>query len=239
MKRSIRRRLFAALVCRACAVLSCADRRRQSAGAEPGRLARSNAMGGAERLAAIKTIPVKGERQAVGARAVRRAGRRHALRQRGARSRSSRTSAARASRTDWVKNFAYPAPRTFTYSEIVTPEAGYVLGVDSNGRNAQNLKMTPPAHSMSGYRLATSQREGAPRLAHQPAARRCRRARTRCSRRPTSDRRSPGGVVRRLHRRLRPGDRPAVARAHARLRQRLGRRDLRPGALRLARRSAA
>jgi glyoxylase-like metal-dependent hydrolase (beta-lactamase superfamily II) len=34
-----------------------------------------------------------------------------------------------------------------------------VLGVDSNGRNAQNLKMTPPAHSMSGLRLATSHRE--------------------------------------------------------------------------------
>ena len=66
----------------------------------------------------------------------------------------------RVSRTDWVKNFAYPAPRTFTYSEIVTPEAGYVLGVDSNARNAQNQNMTPPAHSMSGYRLATAHREG-------------------------------------------------------------------------------
>src|SRR5690349_15898497 len=40
---------------------------------------------------------------------------------------------ARASRTNWVKNFAYPAPRTFTYSEIVTPTAGYVMGIDSNG----------------------------------------------------------------------------------------------------------
>jgi glyoxylase-like metal-dependent hydrolase (beta-lactamase superfamily II) len=66
----------------------------------------------------------------------------------------------RASRTDWVKNFAYPAPRTFAYSEILTPEAGFVLGVDSNGRNAQNLKMSPPAHAMSGHRLATHQREG-------------------------------------------------------------------------------
>jgi hypothetical protein len=27
---------------------------------------------------------------------------------------------ARASRTNFVKNFAYPAPRTFTFSEIVT-----------------------------------------------------------------------------------------------------------------------
>ncbi|HEV7477709.1 MAG TPA: hypothetical protein VGO02_08225, partial [Burkholderiales bacterium] len=40
---------------------------------------------------------------------------------------------ARVSRTDWVKNFAYPAPRTFTYSEIVAADAGYVIGVDSNG----------------------------------------------------------------------------------------------------------
>jgi len=67
---------------------------------------------------------------------------------------------ARASRVDWVKNFAYPAPRTFTYSEIVTPSAGYVIGVDSNGRNAESMKANPPAHSMSGYRLATAHREG-------------------------------------------------------------------------------
>jgi glyoxylase-like metal-dependent hydrolase (beta-lactamase superfamily II) len=67
--------------------------------------------------------------------------------------------AARASRIDWQKNFAYPAPRTFTYSEVVTPQAGYVIGVDSNGRNAESLKANPPAHSMSGYRLATTQRE--------------------------------------------------------------------------------
>jgi hypothetical protein len=50
-----------------------------------------------------------------------------------------------AARTDIVRKFAYPAPRTFTFSEIVTPEAG----LDSN----------PPAHSMSGLRLAASQRE--------------------------------------------------------------------------------
>src|SRR5262245_49652051 len=67
---------------------------------------------------------------------------------------------ARASRANWVKNFAYPAPRTFTFSEIVTPTAGYVMGIDSNGRNAENLKANPPAHSMSGLRLATAHREG-------------------------------------------------------------------------------
>jgi glyoxylase-like metal-dependent hydrolase (beta-lactamase superfamily II) len=67
--------------------------------------------------------------------------------------------ASRTSRFDYQKNFAYPAPRTFSYSEIVTPQAGYVIGVDSNGRNAESLKSNPPAHSMSGYRLATTQRE--------------------------------------------------------------------------------
>jgi glyoxylase-like metal-dependent hydrolase (beta-lactamase superfamily II) len=66
---------------------------------------------------------------------------------------------AGASRTDWVKNFAYPAPRTFTFSEIVTADAGYVIGIDSNGRNAQNQQSNPPAHSMSSLRLAAAQRE--------------------------------------------------------------------------------
>jgi glyoxylase-like metal-dependent hydrolase (beta-lactamase superfamily II) len=62
-------------------------------------------------------------------------------------------------RTDWDKKFAYPAPRNFRYTEVVTPDAGFVLGIDSNGRNAQSLQMKPPAHTMSGVRLAASQRE--------------------------------------------------------------------------------
>ena len=62
-------------------------------------------------------------------------------------------------RTDWIKKFAYPAPRTFAFTELVTPDAGYVLGIDSNGRNAQSLKSNPTAHTMSGLRLATSLRE--------------------------------------------------------------------------------
>jgi glyoxylase-like metal-dependent hydrolase (beta-lactamase superfamily II) len=65
----------------------------------------------------------------------------------------------RAARYDIERRFAYPTPRTFKFAEVVTPDAGYVLGVDSNGRNAQSQKMTPPAHSMSGLRLATTQRE--------------------------------------------------------------------------------
>ncbi|MGH7306833.1 MAG: hypothetical protein ACRELZ_26465 [Candidatus Rokuibacteriota bacterium] len=64
-----------------------------------------------------------------------------------------------ATRVDWVRNFQYPSPRTFTFSEIVTPDAGYVAGIDSNGQTKQSLDLTPPAHSMSGLRLAASQRE--------------------------------------------------------------------------------
>jgi glyoxylase-like metal-dependent hydrolase (beta-lactamase superfamily II) len=64
-----------------------------------------------------------------------------------------------ASRTDWVRKFEYPSPRTFTFAEIVTPDAGYVAGIDSNARTKQSLDSNPPAHAMSGLRLATSQRE--------------------------------------------------------------------------------
>src|SRR5688572_13918143 len=71
----------------------------------------------------------------------------------------TRDFAAGATRVDWVRNFAYPTPRTFKFTEIVTPGAGYVIGVDSNGRNRQSLSMKPPAHAMSGLRLATTQRE--------------------------------------------------------------------------------
>jgi glyoxylase-like metal-dependent hydrolase (beta-lactamase superfamily II) len=65
----------------------------------------------------------------------------------------------RATRTEWVRDFQYPAPRKFTFSEVVTAEAGYVAGIDSNGRTKQSQESTPPAHTMSGQRLATAQRE--------------------------------------------------------------------------------
>jgi glyoxylase-like metal-dependent hydrolase (beta-lactamase superfamily II) len=67
--------------------------------------------------------------------------------------------ASGAARTDIVRKFVYPAPRTFTFSEIVTPQAGYVGGIDSGARNKQSLESNPPAHAMSGLRLAASQRE--------------------------------------------------------------------------------
>jgi len=64
-----------------------------------------------------------------------------------------------ASRLDWVRKLEYPASRTFTFSEIVTAEAGYVAGIDSTGRNKQSVESNPPAHAMSGLRLAAAQRE--------------------------------------------------------------------------------
>src|SRR5712691_9864987 len=66
---------------------------------------------------------------------------------------------ARAARVDWVRNYVYPATRTYTFSEIITPDAGYVIGIDSAARTKQSLESTPPAHAMSGLRLVTTQRE--------------------------------------------------------------------------------
>src|SRR5882672_8615168 len=117
-----------------------------------------DAMGGAEALSGINTLTAKGtSKQWQPAQSHVPSG---AMRFANAASREvTQDRASRASRTDYVKNFAYPAPRTFTFSEIVTPQAGYVIGVDSNGRNAQSMQANPPAHAMSGYRLATQQRE--------------------------------------------------------------------------------
>src|SRR2546425_9645285 len=66
---------------------------------------------------------------------------------------------ARASRVDWVRNYVYPAPRTYTFSEVITPDAGYVIGIDATARTKQSMESNPAAHSMSGLRLATVQRE--------------------------------------------------------------------------------
>src|SRR4030095_4000505 len=66
---------------------------------------------------------------------------------------------AHAVRVDWVKNFLYPSPRTFQFSEIMTPESGYVIGIDINGRNKKNRETNPPGHAMSGLRFIATQRE--------------------------------------------------------------------------------
>ncbi len=116
------------------------------------------ALGGADALGAIKTVSTKGTvRQWEPEQSMAAGGE--------MRFASESTFEAvtdlggRATRVDWVRNFAYPAPRTFRFSEVVTPEAGYVAGIDSSGRTKQSQESNPPAHSMSGLRLTATRRE--------------------------------------------------------------------------------
>jgi hypothetical protein len=116
------------------------------------------AMGGAEALAQVKTLMVKGTVRHLEPEQSMVAGgeMRHA-----ADSTFEMTGdfTAHAMRVDWVKNFLYPSPRTFKFSEIITAEAGYVIGIDSNGRNKQSRETDPPGHAMSGLRFTVTQRE--------------------------------------------------------------------------------
>jgi glyoxylase-like metal-dependent hydrolase (beta-lactamase superfamily II) len=116
------------------------------------------ALGGADTLAGVKTISVKGTvrewepgQSMVAGGEARFAG--HS-------SFEAVTDAATgATRIDWVRHLVYPTIRTFTFSEIVTPEAGYVAGIDSDLRTKPSLESKLPAHTMSGLRLATVLRE--------------------------------------------------------------------------------
>jgi glyoxylase-like metal-dependent hydrolase (beta-lactamase superfamily II) len=116
------------------------------------------AMGGADTLGRVKTVSLKGtsrqwepEQSLVAGGEMRFANESTFA--------ESSDLAARAARIDWVKNFEYPAKRTFKFTEIITPDAGYVAGIDSNGRNKQSMDSNPPGHSMSSLRLAANQRE--------------------------------------------------------------------------------
>lgn len=115
-------------------------------------------MGGVNALTGVKTLAVKGTvRQWDPEQSLAPGGEARFANE------STFTSAADmasgAMRVDWVRNYAYPSPRSVTYTEIVTPEAGYVAGIDSSGRNKQSLDSNPPAHTMSSLRVATFQRE--------------------------------------------------------------------------------
>jgi glyoxylase-like metal-dependent hydrolase (beta-lactamase superfamily II) len=116
------------------------------------------ASGGAETLAGVKMISTRGtvkmwepEQSAVAGGEMRFANE--------STFETHTDTVTQASRIDWTRKFAYPAPRTFTFSEIVTRDAGYVAGIDSNGRTRQSLDSTPPQHNMSGLRLTATQRE--------------------------------------------------------------------------------
>jgi glyoxylase-like metal-dependent hydrolase (beta-lactamase superfamily II) len=116
------------------------------------------AMGGADALGGVKTVAVKGTvRQWEPEQSVMAGGEMRLAND--ATFDVATDVGARATRIDWVRNFVYPTSRTFTFTEIVTADAGYVAGIDSNGRTKQSLESNPPAHSMSGLRLAVSQRE--------------------------------------------------------------------------------
>jgi glyoxylase-like metal-dependent hydrolase (beta-lactamase superfamily II) len=142
--------LVISLVVVACASLSGGDRNLVARGVQ--------AQGGTDALAAVKTLSQKAtvrywepEQSAVAGGEMRFANE----------STLDMVTdvAGRATRSDWVRKFEYPAPRTFTFSEIVTAEAGYVAGIDSNARTKQSMESDPPAHTMSGLRLAAAQRE--------------------------------------------------------------------------------
>lgn len=116
-----------------------------------------DAMGGAQALAAINTVTVKGtlrqwepEQSDVPGGDMRFANESNFE--------VSQDRSRRATRYDWERKYAYPAPRTYKFSEILTPDAGFVLGVDSTARTAQNTKNN--AHAMSSLRLGAAQREG-------------------------------------------------------------------------------
>ena len=141
------------------ALLSCAGTSSVSSGKEQELVNRAiDSMGGAQALASISTLVGRGawkqwepEQSEVPSGPMRFGNE--------ATFELTQDRAARASRTDYVKSFAYPAPRTFTFSEIVTADAGAVIGVDNNGLPASTVKSDPPVHAMSGVRLAATQRE--------------------------------------------------------------------------------
>ena len=70
-------------------------------------------------------------------------------------------------RNEWERNLTTPVARVYKFSEVVTPGAGYVKGIDSSGRTKQSRDSNPPQHTMSGQRLAVMLRElqrGSPQL---------------------------------------------------------------------------
>jgi glyoxylase-like metal-dependent hydrolase (beta-lactamase superfamily II) len=64
-----------------------------------------------------------------------------------------------ATRINWVRKLAYPAPREYVFSEILAQGIGYVAGVDTVLRTKQSVDAHPPAHAMSGVRVAATLRE--------------------------------------------------------------------------------
>ena len=64
-----------------------------------------------------------------------------------------------SARTDWVRKLVYPSPREYRFTEVVTPSAGYIEGLDSTAVPKRDPDPSHPRHTMSGVRLAAAQRE--------------------------------------------------------------------------------
>ena len=192
------------------------------------------ALGGAQALADISTTSVQGQPQAVGARAVGRAGRRDALRQRSADRRHGRRAGARQPRRLGeelrlsgaahlhLQRDRHADRRLRDRRRQQRPQRG-----EHEGESAGALDVGIPA----GHRAARR----APRRRLQPPARDVLQPRAGATGRGHRGAGAglSGGLLPGLHRRVRSPDRAAGARTHARLRQHLGRRDLRPGPQRL------
>src|SRR5712692_8328117 len=62
-------------------------------------------------------------------------------------------------RINWERRLVAPSPREYKFTEIISGDAGYVQGIDATSRTKQSLNNDPPAHAMSGFRVATTLRE--------------------------------------------------------------------------------
>jgi glyoxylase-like metal-dependent hydrolase (beta-lactamase superfamily II) len=67
--------------------------------------------------------------------------------------------AADATRIEWLRKLAYPAPREYRFNEVLAGGSGFVQGIDSTARTKQNLDANPPSHTMSRMRTMALARE--------------------------------------------------------------------------------
>jgi glyoxylase-like metal-dependent hydrolase (beta-lactamase superfamily II) len=116
------------------------------------------AMGGADKVSALERLTVKGtarhwepEQSVKADGEPRLAGDSSFV--------ATRALDAKAARIEWDRKLVYPAPREYRFTEIVTPSAGYVDGIDTTAPTKQTQASNPPRHAMSGLRLAAAQRE--------------------------------------------------------------------------------
>ena len=117
-----------------------------------------DASGGAQTMAALQTVTVKGhvrhwepEQSYAAGGEMRLAGDSTFV--------IARDLGMDVARVEWVRKLVYPSQREYRFTEVVTPSAGYVQGVDSTSRTKQSLDSNPPHHAMSGFRLTAAQRE--------------------------------------------------------------------------------